>query len=205
VNELLFKNKRNGFFVDIGATDGVSISNSYFFEKELGWKGICFEPRKGPFEQLRKNRDCICINACAYKEDTTVEFADIDGYCDALSGITAEYCEKHKNRISNEMAMMGGETRLERCKAFRLATVFDMHGVDHVDYMSIDTEGSEMAVLQGIDFNKVTIDAIEVEVNYPEDEETILTTFLEEKGFHFVAKIGGDNLYLRNGVEPDQD
>ena len=44
LNEVLFNNKKNGFFIDIGAHDGVTISNTLFFEKQNDWKGICIEP-----------------------------------------------------------------------------------------------------------------------------------------------------------------
>ena len=54
-NKKIFKNKRDGFFLDIGANDGITLSNSYFFEKELGWKGICFEPLKNAFQKLQND------------------------------------------------------------------------------------------------------------------------------------------------------
>lgn len=55
-----FKKKRNGVFFDIGAHNGIKISNTYFFEKNLGWTGVCVEPRDSAFEELEKNRECIC-------------------------------------------------------------------------------------------------------------------------------------------------
>lgn len=54
MNERFFKNLKNGVFFDIGAHDGVSLSNTYFFEKELGWSGICLEPIPEVFERLKK-------------------------------------------------------------------------------------------------------------------------------------------------------
>ena len=60
-NEIFFKGMENGFFVDIGAHDGIELSNSYFFEKTKNWKGICIEPLPDIYKLLKKNRKCICI------------------------------------------------------------------------------------------------------------------------------------------------
>src|SRR5262245_35267462 len=63
INEV-FGRKKNGFFVDIGATDGIDINNTYMLEKRHGWTGICIEPDPEFFRALRRNRSCICVNAC---------------------------------------------------------------------------------------------------------------------------------------------
>ena len=57
INEKVFRGLRNGYFVEIGAFDGVTFSNSYFFEKELGWKGICIEPMKKYYENIVRYQD----------------------------------------------------------------------------------------------------------------------------------------------------
>ena len=56
--DILFSKKMNGFFVDIGAHNGVNFSNSLFFETYRDWKGVCIEPIPEVFEQLQKNRNC---------------------------------------------------------------------------------------------------------------------------------------------------
>ena len=54
INESFFKGKDSGVFVDIGAHNGISLSNSYFFEKELGWNGVCIEPMPEVYSELKK-------------------------------------------------------------------------------------------------------------------------------------------------------
>lgn len=54
--------KRNGYFLDIGSTDGMNQSNSYFFETELGWNGVCVERGIGYTEHYKKNRRCVFLN-----------------------------------------------------------------------------------------------------------------------------------------------
>jgi len=61
LNEIVFKNKEKGFFLDIGAHDGASLNNTYFFEKYRKWNGICIEPIPEVFAKLDENRNCIKI------------------------------------------------------------------------------------------------------------------------------------------------
>lgn len=61
LNRKIFKNRKNGLFLDIGANDCISFSNTYFFEKELNWKGICIESLPEVFKELEKNRVSINI------------------------------------------------------------------------------------------------------------------------------------------------
>ena len=60
---------KNGFFVDVGAHDGISINNTLYFERNNGWKGINIEPIKKVFDNLVINRpNCINLNTWVYKE-----------------------------------------------------------------------------------------------------------------------------------------
>ena len=54
--------KRRGYFVDIGAYDGINYSNTLYLEKNLNWSGICIEPDVKTYESLIINRNCICEN-----------------------------------------------------------------------------------------------------------------------------------------------
>ena len=120
LNENYFNGKRCGFFVDVGAHDGVSISNTLFFERELGWKGICIEPIPDIFKSLSENRISLCINACAYNRNTVVEFKHISGYSEMLSGIVSSYNPLHNRRISNELSIHGGSENTISVDAVRL-------------------------------------------------------------------------------------
>ena len=64
LSERIFQNKRNGYYVDVGAHDGISLSNTYFFEKELGWNGVCIESNSLVYQKLIQNRNCHNLNYC---------------------------------------------------------------------------------------------------------------------------------------------
>jgi FkbM family methyltransferase len=196
LNEKFFLNKRNGTYLDVGAHDGVKGSNSYFFEKEMGWSGICFEPIKECYEKLVSERpNSICINKCAYSSNGKVQFNRVEGYAETLSGIVENYDERHKNRINSEIATMGGEQTVIECDAVTITSVCDEYNIHHFDFMSLDVEGGEYNVLKGIDFSKIKIDVIVIENNYPDTFDNI-NQYLIDVGYKYVGNSCIDLFYV---------
>ena len=60
--------KKNGYFVEFGATDGVTHSNTYLLETKFDWKGIVAEPLKNKYSSLIKNRTCHVEDLCVWSE-----------------------------------------------------------------------------------------------------------------------------------------
>lgn len=194
LNEQFFNNKRNGIFIDIGAHDGVSHSNTYFFEKELGWSGICFEPLPIIFKQLAHNRTCICINACVSKTEGFLKFFAVEGYSEMLSGLVNTYDPRHLERLQKEIAIYGGKYSIIEVPSVQLNKILEKNKINRIDLLSIDTEGSEFEILQSIDFNSLSIWAITVENNYENPE---IRNLLTSKGFTFITYIGKqDEIYI---------
>ena len=72
------KNKKNGFFIEIGASDGILLSNCYLLEKKYNWNGICIEPIPYKFDSLQKNRKCKCINKAIFStSNMEVDFSAV--------------------------------------------------------------------------------------------------------------------------------
>src|SRR5664280_1701555 len=95
-----FFNKKNaGFFIDIGAHDGVTFSNTFFLEKERGWSGICIEPIPDVFDKLKQNRRSININSCITQKNGYVRFRRVHGYNEMLSGILDLMDSEHSEQI----------------------------------------------------------------------------------------------------------
>ena len=176
----------NGFFVDIGAHDGTKWSNSYFFEKKRNWKGICIEPIKDAFDQLVLSRNAICINACVGSYDGYADFYRVQGAPEQLSGLVSTYHPHHKNRMDYEIERDHGSVAIEKVPIFTLNTILEKQNVKHVDFLSIDTEGSEFEIIKAIDFDAYYIRAIAVENTHHGEE---LRTFLKSKGFTHVTRL----------------
>ena len=82
-----FKNKKKGFFVEIGAFDGIEGSNCLYFENNYAWNGIALEPSKTQFSKLKKNRKCSVLNLAISSSEKEVEFYDVHEGLAQMSGI----------------------------------------------------------------------------------------------------------------------
>jgi FkbM family methyltransferase len=208
-----FKNRGPGFFVDVGAFDGISGSNTSYFEKHLQWKGVAFEPNPSAFEMLRATRSCRLVQGCAYDRDGEVPFLalsdseqrggtssqppfsllqmllDSSHGGTMLSGIPQHIDQVE--RVEWARKAMKLNQILETVPCHRIDTVLDDCGVKTVDYLSIDVEGAELEVLRGIDFERVQVNVIGVEHSprFAEVYELLTTSGFEYKGLLFFDEI----------------
>lgn len=198
VNSHFFASKKGGVFVDIGAHDGVRFSNSYFFEKECDWQGLCIEPMPEVFSMLTRARSCACVNCCIAPQEGVKKFMQVvmPGLFSGLSGLIENYDAQHKQRIKELVKKTGGYTKIIDVQCYPLMSLLDKHNITHIDFLSIDTEGGEFDILQSIDFEKIYIDVITVENNY---KDTRLRELLTKKGFVFQTKLVCDEIY-RNSL-----
>ncbi len=169
----VFKDKdpRELFFVDCAAHNGIDINNTYLLEK-AGWKGICIEANRDIFKELIANRNSICYNVVCLDYNGTVGFAE--------NGVNGKVIEG------------------EDFQCFTLKTILGVQKV--VDYLSLDVEGSELKVMQSIDFNECLVRSITVEHNkYANGSELkdSIFEFLSNNGFVRVEDdicVGNPNL-----------
>lgn len=206
LDEQLFRGKENGIFVEIGALDGISGSNTYFFEKERNWSGILIEPNPIEFKKLLECKRPLSKkeNCAIFNEEKDINFLSIEGPCNVLSGIIDFYDQRHIDRINRELKMyenypFGHElfSRKEtiKVKGTMLQTLLDKHEITHIDLLSIDVEGAELQVLESIDYTKTSIDCILLENNYGIDKEF---NFLLSKGFKLLRNIEWDVVFIKN-------
>lgn len=131
--------KKNGFYLDIGAYDGVQTSNTFILEKELDWSGICIEANSEVFKNLSLNRNSINLNLAVL---------DYEGHCGFREDSIC--CESVGNTIGCDTL----NNILEKNKAPNI-----------IDYMSIDIKGSEFDALKNFNFQKWQINLITIEHN----------------------------------------
>ncbi len=195
VDNFLLHGKRDGVFVDVGAYDGVALSNTYYFEKELGWQGICIEPNPLAFEKLSRNRQCASLNCGVGGQEEVLEFLKLPGDLDLGSGFVKYFNESSYYKDPAFIAKVtsdGGE--LVNIPVRRLNDLLAEHDVTRIDYLSIDTEGADFEVLSAIDFNKVEIEVIGIENSCFGDR---IISFLSRRGYDLKAVLGRDEIYLK--------
>jgi FkbM family methyltransferase len=181
---LYFRGKKNGFFIDIGANDGIIGSNSYVFEK-LGWQGICVEPQPDIFLELKKRRKCECLNVAIAPQKGKIDFFKSYG-ADALSCM--EPSEERR-----QWAMSYGKVETIQVEALPFPEILRNHPqVEHIDFLSVDVEGAEMQVLQTIDFSKYSFGLIAVE----RSNENEVKSFLRQKGYQVFLEVEEDSLFV---------
>jgi FkbM family methyltransferase len=189
---LYFRGKRNGFFLDIGAHDGRTYSNSYVFE-QLGWRGACVEPLPGVFKQLRQNRRCDCYQAAlAGRSAREAAFIHAVGV-DTLSGLESDMAGGHEDWILKE----GGRPERITVRVMSFSELMAYYPpVRTIDFLSLDVEGAEMGILKTIDFEKYDFGLITVEcIEEKSGEGNELRAFMAGKGYGVLADLGLDLVF----------
>jgi FkbM family methyltransferase len=192
IYETFFKNKTDGFFVDIGASDPFNGSNTMFFE-ELGWSGILVEPNKKDFDNLIKIRKTPAENLAIYNKSGTYKFLLCGGYIKVLSGLLHEQHPQHLQRIINEFFTYGDSMEIINIQTITLEELLEKYNKTEIDYLSVDTEGSEYSILKNINYNKIKIKCISVENNYNDNK---IEDFLKLHNFKKMNRLECDDIYL---------
>jgi FkbM family methyltransferase len=185
---------RDGFFVDSGASDGIHGSNTLLLESCFGWRGICVEPNDALFAKLTRSRRGICVNCCLYDRGGEVSFFEAAG---VLGGIMDEY---HPDLLryarslvaSQPSAPQGAVTKPSRTIRSILR---EHHAPRVIDYWSLDTEGSELAILKSFPFDEYQVRVLTVEHNMTPVREEI-HDFLESRGYYRARSLGIDDGYV---------
>ena len=149
--------KRGGFFVEFGATDGRTLSNTWLLEKQFGWRGILAEPGRIWRKQLeRSGRSAALEFDCVWNRSGEVlSFAET-AYAE-LSTISdfAARCDHDRS-----------DAQHYEVRTIALNDMLEKHGAPaEMDYLSIDTEGSELTILESLDFARYSFRVITVEHN----------------------------------------
>jgi FkbM family methyltransferase len=189
-----YNNKENGFFIEIGASDGIILSNTYLLETQYKWKGICCEPIPSNFKKLVKNRpNSICYDKAVYNiSGLTVNF-DIANNYDLLSGIS--------NHIDCHISSVNANKETIHVQTISLLDVLNNANAPlFIEYMSLDTEGSEFEILKNFDFEKYTFGLIDVEHNYCEPRRTEIKKFLLSKGYIYKGENNWDDMYKHSSI-----
>ena len=184
----IFKGYKNGFYVDVGAHDGISINNTLYFEKNNNWRGINIEPIKKVFDKLVINRpNNINLNCAVCNNDGEIDFLCNTGYTEMISGIKDNFDIRHLYRLQCENEKYGSTTEVIKVETKKLETILNENCISHVNYLSIDVEGAEFEVIKSINFDKVFIDVIGFENNY-NDVSVHIVEYLQNKGFIIIHK-----------------
>ena len=196
------KNFGNGFFIEIGAHDGISGSTTKVFES-IGWNGICVEPNPNLFKKLIENRSCDCINAAISSENIEfVKFINIlnnGSFRSFLAfGLSDEDIKIKLNNIQkaiynklNKYDKLDIEELYVNVQKFK--TILDNYKeINHIDFMSIDVEGGEYNIVKTIDFAKYTFSCVTIESHSNEVRDVFI-----RNGYKLLCSTTSDDIFVK--------
>jgi len=175
----------DGLYIECGANDGIIQSNSHRLETEKNWSGVLIEPSEIKLNQCRNNRGNknYYINSALVSNDYNEDF--VEGDFDS------------NGNAESLMASIGGKRRsassnLIKVKASTLSSILNELNIQNIDFFSLDVEGYEFNVLKGIDFNKVNIKNILIEI-YTNDFYNIVNLMLNNN-YKLIANVSSFDL-----------
>lgn len=179
---MIFGAGYEGFFLDIGGNDPIKINNTYLFEQK-GWKGMAFEPIKAQADKWPGKRKTPCYNVAIGDSESEIEFMEMEEHELSGIGIEEDYTKAATYKV----------------KQRKLSNILKENDIKHVDMVSIDVEGYEMNVLQGINFEEVDITCFCIENN--RDGAVMpnidLRRFMIKKGYRLIARLSLDDVFIK--------
>ena len=203
VDQYYSSSKYGGFFIEAGAFDGETVSNTLFLEVERNWTGILVEANPDNFKHLQsRNRNVSSIETCLSRK-IQAEVVDFDA-ARIFGGIIVDGRPKpgenipikNRNRIQE---IVNKTRRTIKMQCFPLATIVYALGNPKIDYLSLDIEGAELEILKTIPFDKLNIQLISVEIIRKKLNDNVsgnqadhfddIVTFLEQNGYKLLRSM----------------
>lgn len=190
-----------GYFVELGANDGISQSNTKHLEMFHGWRGVLIEPYPGNFEKLRKTRsssshfeNAACVSFEFPKDEMELTFSNL--MTTPMEG-SSDVVNRKLHAESGRKWLRGRETvKTFLAKARTLTSILmEAKAPPVIELLSLDVEGGEIEVLKGVDHAKYRFKWILVESR----DEKRISEYLEAQGYSFQTKLTGHDYLFRNG------
>ncbi len=171
-----YLNFREGVFVEAGANDGRNQSNTLFYEKRYGWRGLLVEPIPELAEQCRRNRrKCVVENYALVSFDYDLPTVEMT-YCGLMSTVRGALATEQEH-IQRGSEIQNIEPRELSVPAITLTELLVRHDFEQIDFMSLDVEGYELSVLQGLDMDRFCPDLLLIECRDREKIDRFLAPY----------------------------
>ena len=187
----LLNGKQGGIFVDIGGYDGVTGSNTLFFEVFRNWTGILVEPSPTQLKLAKAARKCSCFGSAIAGQTGEAAFMEVIAGYTQMSGFLDSY---DADLLSKVRANPKHNEVIHNLPKKTLQSILDENHLNDIDYLSLDVEGGEMDILTHFPFEEYDIDMFSVENNA---QSTDLPQLMSSKGYELVEFVGVDDIYRK--------
>jgi FkbM family methyltransferase len=199
LNEHIFKNKRDGVYIELGALDGVLYSNTKFFEDTLNWHGILIEPHPDKFNLLQRQRpNNFLFNDLVSCHKEPLDFRYFVDCHAAVSGVENTLSQHHfdtyfdSNNEWNKALPQSKTTIIPK----PLTDIIKKTQLTHIDLLSLDVEGHEYEVLQSWDFS-VPIDVILLEtLGVQPERDELCRQLLLNNNYTYKTKCAHNEIFV---------
>jgi FkbM family methyltransferase len=172
--------KQNGYFVDIGASDGVTANNTYVLEKFYKWNGICADPNPSTLKSLCGARDVIISDLCVHSETGKILPFQF------LNDQNLFYGWNFRSGLKGIIEDPGEDFAEINVLSISLNDLLELYRAPKtIDYLSLDVEGNEFNILSRFNFEEYHVNCLTVEHDFGEMQQNI-RFLLESKGFELV-------------------
>ncbi len=191
-----FGGKRNGTFIELGATEGIAHSNTYTLEKFFDWKGLVVEAVGKHCNALKHNRprSWVLCPFCVYDRSFLSDFITGVNENEELSGV-----EESWPWAGREGYRTADDYVVEKVPCFAINEVLNAYGLVHVDYLSVDLEGADLLVLKSIDWSKFAASIVSVECHGDNEVmfKQLLAFFIDKLGYATWERFGWDLMFFK--------
>lgn len=194
VIDRMLDGRRGGIFVDIGGYDGVTGSNTLFFEVFRDWTGVVVEPSPTQLALAKAARKCPCLGYAVAGQTGEAEFMEVTSGYTQMSGFLDSYSA---DLLGQVRANPQHSEKLHTLQKKSLQSVLDEQNLKKIDFLSLDVEGGEMDILTSFPFEAYDIEVFSIENNAQTSD---LPKFMTSNGYELVEFVGVDDIYRKKSA-----
>lgn len=199
---LKYLNFKNGFFIEAGANDGISQSNTFLYEKEFGWNGLLIEPNPLKCLQCKNNRpNSIVENYALVSNSYGNDHIDGDftheGYADSLISMVLDEGDWCDDILRDAKKTKKKNFNIIKVPAITIDKLLEKHNIKKIDFFSLDVEGYEISALNGFDIEKYLPTYMLIETTTLEDRKKVIFEYMQNKNYKVVEQLSGNDYLFK--------
>lgn len=198
----IMEQKRNGFYIEAGCNDGRTQSNTLLLEEDYGWTGLLIDPNPKRIAECKANRPNSIVEHYAlvsdmYDKTTIFGNFDCSDVYSSLMSVVFDSGDWTNNQLDEERIEKRQRFGSIEVPAITLTKLLENHNVKNVDLLSLDVEGYEISVLNGLDFNRFSPKYILIETTSFEDRTNAIHEYLLNNNYMFLKQLSiNDRVYI---------